>query len=70
MLEIYAPKTTTVGGYIEKMSEFSAERELLIAQGSRYKVLDAGVRKVKIKQFGSTETISGYERYMKLLLVK
>lgn len=70
VLEIYAPKTTTVGGYIEKMSEFSAERELLIAQGSRYKVLDAGVRKVKIKQFGSTETISGYERYMKLLLVK
>lgn len=70
VLEIYAPTSTTVGGYIEKMSEFSAERELLITQGSRYKVLDAGVRKVKLKQFYSTETTTGYERYMKLLLVK
>lgn len=70
VLEIYAPTSTTVGGYIEKMSEFSAERELLIAQGSRYKVFDAGVRKINLKQFGSTETISGYERYIKLMLVK
>ena len=70
VLEIYAPTSTTVGGYIEEMSEFSAERELLITQGSRYKVLDAGVRKIKIRQFNSTETISGYERYIKLVLVK
>lgn len=70
VLEIYAPTSTTVGGYIENMSEFSAERELLIAQGSRYKVFDAGVRKIRIKQFGSTETIYGYERYLKLVLVK
>ena len=69
LLEIYAPTKTTVGGYIEKMSVYGNERELLLTQGSKYKVLDAGVRKVKITSFRGDETVTKYERYMKLVLV-
>lgn len=70
VLEIYAPKNVTVGGYIEKMSEFATEREFLLASNTKFKVIDAGVRKVTYDNIGNEEKETQTERFMKLLIVK
>lgn len=69
VLEIYAPANKVNGGYIEEISNSASEKEFLITQGSKYKIIDAGVRKVSVRGFDSTETVSEYERYMKLQVV-
>ena len=70
VLEIYAPKDVTVGGYIEKMSNFPLEREFLLASNTKYKVIDAGVRKVAYTGLDEQKKTNDTERYMKLLIVK
>ena len=45
MLEIYAPKDGTNGAYIDKISRFSGEQELLLNDGITLEVVDAGIRR-------------------------
>lgn len=44
MLEIYAPKDGTNGAYIDKISHYAGEQELLLNDGVTMEVLDAGIR--------------------------
>lgn len=44
MLEIYAPKDGTNGAYIDKISHYAGEQELLLNDGVTLEVLDAGIR--------------------------
>ena len=45
MLEIYAPKDGTNGAYIDGISKFSGEYELLLNDGITLEVVDAGIRR-------------------------
>lgn len=49
-IEIYAPKATR-GAYIYKISEHPAEFEFLIDRNTKYRILDAGERTVKVKDY-------------------
>ena len=70
VLEIYAPKNISVCGYIERISEFSSEQEMLFAANTKFKVIDAGVRKVTYDNLTIGEKETNTERFMKLLVVK
>ena len=70
VLEIYAPKHIAVCGYIERISEFSSEQEMLFAANTKFKVIDAGVRKVTYDNLTIGEKETKTERFMKLLVVK
>lgn len=70
VLEIYAPKHIAVCGYIERISEFSNEQEMLFASNTKFKVIDAGVRKVTYDNLTIGEKETKTERFMKLLVVK
>lgn len=69
-LEIYAPKDLTNGVYLNSISEFKTEYELLLNYGLTYKVLDAGVRTVQISSFpdSNESTDTKTENYIKLLV--
>ncbi len=69
VLEIYAPSTAIDGSYISKMSEFSAEYELLLNKKIKYEVLDAGVRTTIFIPYSQEEPTTRTERYIKLRLV-
>lgn len=66
-LEIYAPRSTR-GAYIYKTSDSPAEFEFLIDKNTKFKVLDAGVREIKIKDFRGNER-SERERFMVLEVI-
>ncbi len=69
VLEIYAPATAINGSYISKMSDFSAEYELLLNKKMKYEVLDAGVRTTTFTAYNQEESTTRTERYIKLKLV-
>ena len=63
-LEIHAPKGTR-GAYIYKISDSPAEFEFLIDKNTRFKIIDAGEREIKVKNYrGIYETKN--ERFMVL----
>lgn len=67
VLEIYAPKNRVRGVYMKKMSNFPTEYELLLDKNSRFQIVDAGVRKIKLKKgFAGDDKQTVYERYLKL----
>lgn len=66
-LEIYVPKETR-GAYVYKLSDSPAEFEYLIDKNTTFKVVDAGVRDVQIKDYeGNVKTVK--ERFMKLEVI-
>ena len=69
MLEIYAPKDSTRGGYIKKFSKNPQEYELLLDSNTEFEVIDTGVRQVKITNFNGGDEYEETERYIKLLIV-
>lgn len=66
-LEIYVPKNAR-GAYIYKISDSPAEFEYLIDKNTKFKIVDAGVRDIDVKDFrGNTKKEK--ERFMKLEVV-
>lgn len=65
VLEIYAPKEIVNGAYISGISKFPEELEYLINEGSRFLILDAGVREVQL----NADWGKAVERYFKLLMI-
>ncbi|MBQ4232746.1 MAG: leucine-rich repeat protein, partial [Lachnospiraceae bacterium] len=65
VLEIEGDKDNIPGMYIASFSQYPTEAELLLANKTTYKVVDAGVR-AYINDMGSTD----YEKYIKLKIVK
>ena len=68
MLEIYAPKDSTQGACLAAGALVSFEKEITFAPGTKFYVLDAGVR--YMETFGPNGDLVGKEpqRYMKLVL--
>lgn len=70
LLEFYVPKDVNEGAYIKNISINPQESEYFFNQNVKFKIIDAGVRVVKI-QDGSIENEKlETERYMKLEVVK
>ena len=67
-LEFYAPKLGTKGAYLQKIGGNEFEYELLLNKGNKFKVIDAGVRKVN---FTTREGVNedNTERFIKLAIV-
>ena len=68
-LEIVADARYTIGAYIYKMSEHPAEFEFLINKNTAYKVLDAGVREIEVKDFRGNIR-KEKERFMRLQVIR
>ncbi len=70
MLLVYVPKDTTQGALIGEASAASSECEVTFAPGTRFRVVDAGVRYARNYDFDS-DTYQGYypQRFMKLVPV-
>lgn len=69
MLEIYADKDSTDGVYIAGISCHPDEYELLLTNGLKYKVIDAGIRTTVITNRYSGEPEEVTERFIKLCIV-
>lgn len=69
VLEIYAPKDQTDGAYVEGFSEFPMEHELLLNAGNSYRVMDAGIRTVKLGFDTNEESEEKEECFIKLELL-
>ncbi len=69
MLEIYAPKDSTQGACLAAGALVSFEKEITFAPGTKFYVLDAGVR--YMETYGPNGDVAGKEpqRYMKLVPV-
>ena len=69
MLEIYAPKDSTQGACLAAGALVSFEKEITFAPGTKFYVLDAGVR--YMDTYGPNGDVAGKEpqRYMKLVPV-
>ena len=65
VLEIEGDKDNIPGMYIASFSQYPNEAELLLANKTTYKVLDAGV-----KAYINEEGYTSYEKYIKLKIVK
>jgi hypothetical protein len=65
VLEIEGDKDNIPGMYIASFSQYPNEAELLLANKTTYKVLDAGV-----KAYINEEGYTCYEKYIKLKIVK
>lgn len=66
-LEIHAPKATR-GAYIYKISDSPAEFEFLIDKNTKFKIIDAGEREMRVKnRHGNYETKK--ERFMTLEVI-
>ena len=70
MLLVYVPKDSTQGALIGEASAASSECEVTFAPGTRFRVVDAGVRYARNYDFDS-DTYQGYypQRFMKLVPV-
>ncbi len=70
VFEIYLPKKIHAGTYIQYVSLYPGEQELLLESGLRFYVMDAGVRKTDIENLHDGAIQEGVtERYMKILLL-
>lgn len=69
VLEIYAPKSIVKGAYIESISKYPHERELLLDKNLTYQIIDAGVRNVVIENSDEGTQNNVIERYVKMKII-
>lgn len=71
MMEIYLPKDQTNGVYIKSISAYPSEYEFLLNYGLSFKVVDAGIRTVKVSSYPEPNEEYSYdvtERYIKMVV--
>lgn len=66
VIHIYAPKNKTLGGYLLKFSKFPDEYELLLANDSKFKVVDCGVYYGSFNSDSGKGNVKDYQRYYTL----
>ena len=70
IFEIYLPKKIHAGTYIQYVSLYPGEQELLLESGLRFYVADAGVRKTDLESLHDGSVREGViERFMKVLIL-